>query len=276
MNKVMTGIAFFGVIGLIGTAVAFADEEAPGYAGGAVSDGGSIAGKITFKGATPEPKKFDLKKFPNPGFCGKLSDGKGNRELVEVKVGKDGVLSDVVVYIEDITKGKEFKTAAAGTDVEADTCRFMVKGGASEFTGVVVKKTDIRVKNMDADPTDPKAATGVLHNPHGYEVFGSSNNTMFNVPLPDKGGVVTKKVVLRKKESFMKLECDQHNFMNAYFLPVSNPYYATVGADGSFKIEDVPAGTYEVIAWHPILGKQEAKVTVAAKGAATQNFSFAK
>lgn len=274
MKKVMTGVALLGAVALLGTSIAVAQEEGGGYTGGAVSGGGSVSGKVTFKGTRPEPKKFDLKKFPNADFCAKISDGKGNRELVEVKVGKDGALSDVVVYIEGITKGKEFKFA--GTDVEADACQFLVKGGPSEFVGVVMKKADIRVKNNDADPNDPKAATGVLHNPHGYEVAGASNSTTFNVPLAEKGAVVTKKVVLRKKESQMKLECDQHNYMNTHFLPVSNPYYAIVGADGTFTIDQIPPGDYEIEAWHPILGKQEGKVSVAANGKATANFTFSK
>lgn len=85
-----------------------------------------------------------------------------------------------------------------------------------------------------------------------------------------------RKVILRKKESIMKLECDQHTFMQAFFRPVSNPYYAVVGEDGSFTMDGVPPGDYEIEAWHPVLGKMEQKVTVAAKGKATVNITFAQ
>ncbi|HEY5593915.1 MAG TPA: DUF2012 domain-containing protein, partial [Nitrospiria bacterium] len=150
-----------------------------------------------------------------------------------------------------------------------------VEGGPSKLTGVVVKKAEIRVLNTDADPTDPKAATGVLHNPHAYEIFGASSNTIFNLPLPEKGQTIKKPMVLRKKESTVKIECDQHNYMQVFFQPVANPYYAIVAEDGSFTIDGVPPGTYEVHAFHPVLGDQEAKVTVAAKGKATAEFAFA-
>jgi hypothetical protein len=179
----------------------------------------------------------------------------------------------VVVYIEDVEKGKPFKFN--GTDVKAEGCQFLVQGGPSTFTGVVVKKAEIRVENMDADPTDPKAATGVLHNPHAYEVAGASSSTIFNLPLPEKGQVVKKPVILRKKESIFKVECDQHNYMQVYFQPVTNPYYAIVGEDGSFSIDGIPPGTYEVYAWHPTLGKQEVNVTIPAKGQAKADFAFA-
>ena len=257
-----------GVVALAAASVAKAE-----YAEVPVADGGTLTGKVMFKGAVPAPKIFEFAKFPNSGFCEKTeSDGKGRRVVQEVKVGKDNALKDVVVYIEGIEKGKPFNFG--GTDVKADGCRFLVQG-PSTFAGVVVKKKEMRVENLDADPSDPKAATGVLHNPHAYEVAGASNSTIFNLPLPEKGQMVKKPVTLRKKESIFKLECDQHNYMQAFFAPVDNPYYAIVGEDGTFSIDGIPPGTYEVYAWHPTLGKQEANVTIPAKGTAKFDFAFA-
>ncbi|MEW6325500.1 MAG: carboxypeptidase regulatory-like domain-containing protein [Nitrospirota bacterium] len=242
-----------------------------GYKEAPVADGGTVTGKITFKGTPPPPKTFDLAKFPQPDFCGKVDSEGGKRMLREVTV-TNGALADVVVYIEDVTQGKPFKLDA--TEVKSDTCRFLAQQGSS-FVGVVKNKGQILVENMDADPSDPKSASGVLHNPHGYEVKGATNTTMFNKPLPNKGQVLKETVKLRKKDSFMKLECDQHNFMNAYFIGVENPYYAVVGKEGTFTIDQIPPGTYEITAWHPILGEVEQKVTVAAKGKATVDFAFA-
>jgi hypothetical protein len=263
--------ALMGAAGLLLATPLFADEGG-GYKEAPVTDGGSISGKITFKGTPPPPKTFDLAKFPQPEFCGKADSEKGVRKLHEVTV-TNGALGDVVVYVEDATHGKPFTLKEA--TVMADTCRFLVQGGASTFVGVVLNKGKIKVTNLDADPSDPKSATGVLHNPHGYEIKGATSSTMFNKPLPTKGQTLEETVKLRKKESFMKLECDQHNYMNAHFYPVSNPYYAVVGKDGTFTIDGLPAGTYEVVAWHPILGEVEQKVTVAAKGKATADFAFA-
>jgi hypothetical protein len=267
LSRALVGVA-------VGAIVAFGSVAQAEYTEAPVADGGTVSGKIVFKGAAPGPKTAAFAKFPNSGFCEKTdSDGKGNRVVQEVKVGKDGGLQDVVVYIENVEKGKPFNFT--GTDVKIDGCKFLVQGGPSTFAGVVVKKKEIRVLNDDADPTDPKAATGVLHNPHSYEVAGANNTTIFNLPLPEKGQSIKKPVILRKKESTFMIECDQHNYMQAFFAPVENPYYAIVGEDGTFSISDVPPGTYEVYAWHPKLGKQEMNITVPAKGTAKADFAFA-
>jgi hypothetical protein len=258
----------------VGATLAFGSVAKAEYTEAPVADGGTVSGKIVFKGAVPPPKLSAFAKFPNSGFCEKTdSDGKGNRAVQEVKVGKDGALQDVVVYIEGVEKGKPFNFN--GTDVTIDGCKFSVQGGPSKMVGVVMKKKEIRVLNDDADPSDPKAATGVLHNPHSYEVAGASNTTIFNLPLPEKGQSIKKPVILRKKESTFMIECDQHNYMQAFFAPIDNPYYAVVGEDGTFTIGDVPPGTYEVYAWHPKLGKQEANITVPAKGTVKADFAFA-
>jgi hypothetical protein len=238
------------------------------------AEGGTLTGKVTFNGVPPPPKMHPFAKFPNSGFCEKFdSDGRGNRVVQEVRVGKDQALRDVVVAIEDVENKTPFEFQ--GTKVNADGCRFLVQDGPSTLVGVVVKKKEIVVENFDADPSDPKAATGVLHNPHAYEVSGTSRTTIFNVPLAEKGQVIKKPVILRKAESYFYVECDQHNFMQAYFFSVENPYYAIVRSDGMFSIRGIPPGTYDVVAWHPILGKRETRVTIRAQSQTSANFSFA-
>ena len=235
--------------------------------------GGTLTGTVTFVGVPPPPKIFDLNKFPNTRFCARAdSDGHGKRVVQEVKVGPNHALRDVVIAIQDVPMEGPFEYA--GTKVNADGCRLLVQGGPSTMVGVVVRGKEIAIENMDADPDDPKAVTGVLHNPHAYEVSGSSSSTIFNLPLPEKGGIIRKPVILRKKGSIFKLETDQQNYAQAFFLPVENPYYAIVEDDGTFAIRGVPPGTYTILAWHPILGKQETIVTIPASGNVEVGFSF--
>ncbi len=74
----------------------------------------------------------------------------------------------------------------------------------------------------------------------------------------------------------IKMTCDVHKWMSAWLVVQANPYYALTGADGKFKIEGVPAGTYTVQAWQESLGKTTQEVTVSAGGEAKADFELTK
>ena len=49
--------------------------------------------------------------------------------------------------------------------------------------------------------------------------------------------------------------------MNAEMFVVPHPYYAVTDDSGSFESTDVPAGEYEIVAWHEgwqVMGRQAA------------------
>jgi len=216
--------------------------------------GGTIAGKVTYSGKS-EHKEFSFKKFPNPNFCPKnpnkaLVDG-DKRIMPTIEVAKDGGLKNAVVAVVDIDD-KAFMDGYKGTEVVAEFCEFL------PFAGVVVNRKNFHVENHDADPDDPKSKLGVLHNPHSFTVKGASSATGFNIGLAKKGDSLDKEVMFRggaEKKGYYRLQCDQHEFMQSYFLPVSNPYFAVVKEDGSFELKDVPAGKHKVVAWHPFVGR---------------------
>ncbi|MBM4122663.1 MAG: carboxypeptidase regulatory-like domain-containing protein [Nitrospira sp.] len=236
--------------------------------------GGTITGKVTYAGKAEE-KEFLFSKFPNPKFCPKipkkeLSQG-DKRILKTIEVGKDGGLKAAVVAVTDV-EDKAFTDGYKGTEVVAEFCEFQ------PYTGVVVKQKNFHVENHDNDPDDPKSVKGVLHNPHSFEVMGASSSTIFNIGLAEKGSKLDKPAVLRKDKqgSMMRLQCDQHEFMQSFFLPVSNPHYAVAKDDGSFEIQNVPAGKHKVVAWHPFAGKVEAEVDVPEGGKAEAKFQVSK
>jgi hypothetical protein len=71
------------------------------------------------------------------------------------------------------------------------------------------------------------------------------------------------------------LECNVHGWMNAYLGVLPHSFFAVSGTDGSYTIQGLPAGTYEIEAWHEKYGTQTASVTVPATGSKTQDFTFA-
>lgn len=240
MKKVLTGCAI--AVG------ALFMTQAMAYEAGAVSGGGKVTGKVAFKGA-PSSKKLPITK--DNAVC-----GTGEREIVEINA-KGGNLAGAVVYVAKIEKGKEWGNI--------DKVVLDQKGCSFAPDPVIVKKdSELVVRNSDP----------VLHNIHTYEIIGAVRRTMFNVGQPDKGDL--KQPIKVRRANVIKVECDAHDFMHAWALAVDNPYAVATGADGSFTIDNLPAGEYEVKAWHPILGEKSAKVTVSAGGSANAAFEFSK
>jgi hypothetical protein len=237
--------------------------------------GGTIKGKVTFSGEVPPPKEFAFKKFPNVEFCkknpSKSADGE-TRLLKEVEVDGGKGLKNAVVSVRDIQDkgflGKADKEAPQL--VEAELCEF------KPYTGVAVSKGLFKVVNNDADPSDPKSAEGVLHNPHSFDQLGARSSTEFNIGLAKKGDSLEKSVKLKmsKKGSVLRLQCEQHEFLQGWYLPVTNAHYGVAGADGTFEIKDVPAGKHKVMAWHPVAGQVEADVDVKDGGTVEANLEI--
>lgn len=246
-----------GKAGFVMTIVAVAGlAEGPGafgYQELAVRDGGTIAGKVSFKGTVPAPQHYLVHK--NPDVCGR------ERDFVFVRV-KGGALQNVVVVLEGVAQGKPF--AAPPAEFVSKDCAFL------PYVTIAAKKGGEGWPVFKVENTDT-----VMHNPHAYEIVGPARRTLFNVGLPEKGSKIEKELKFRKGNA-IKLECDQHDFMQSWARVVESPYYAVVADDGTYTIDQVPPGTYKLVAWHPVLGEQAQEVTVTAKGHTAAHVTFSK
>jgi plastocyanin len=70
------------------------------------------------------------------------------------------------------------------------------------------------------------------------------------------------------------LLCNVHPEMSAYVIVAPTPFYAESDEAGSFKIANVPDGSYTVTAWHEGFKTQSKPITVA--GEAKVDFTLAK
>ena len=223
-----------------------------------VTHGGNLAGSVFFKGKVPDPIREDLNKGKNVEFCVQHPDTQEGAIRPRTKVVvTGGKLKDTVVMIENITQGKDWPAEA--TRFEFKNCDIFPKVTVVRKTPKGMKKGLVLIENHDPD---------ILHNPHGYSKIGASVKTLFNKPLPNKGDVadVTKNLKRLKmnKDKHFFLQCDQHNFMEADARIVWNPYYTITAMDGTFKIDQIPAGTYRITAWHPYVGEVTREVTIPA------------
>ena len=75
----------------------------------------------------------------------------------------------------------------------------------------------------------------------------SEVNSAFNFAMPAKSDPSSKK--FDKNEDPFYIKCDVHPWMKSWVLVQDHPYFAVTDEKGNFKIENIPSGTYEVIAW---------------------------
>ena len=236
------------------------------YTGGAVAHSGSISGVVQY-GGPPKDIDIPLMKEKNGEFCSRHPDAKEGIRVDHKISSSKGLLQNVVVFIEDIEAGKEWGTGSTEPD-----------GGKSGFTGFHFRDCDISPKvtvirktgkgEKQGNLTVTTHDQGVLHNPIGYLVDGARRKILFNKPLSSERTFVdatrSLKRLKKKKGTHFLLQCGQHNYIEADARIVWNPYYFVTGPDGTYQLEQVPAGRYQVTAWHPYAGAHTRSVTVSA------------
>lgn len=240
-----------------------------------VVDGGTLAGKVTLSGGKPTPRGFNLVTFPDPVYCGRISNGHGFRLLPEFAVDKEQGVKDVVVALMDVRQGKPFDFPTPR--IEARDCRFI------PFVMVVRNHAPIQVVNMDP----------VMHDIQAYETSKVGPRVLFNVPLPINpqhsqaatenaeynnhlaGPLINEPIVMNKGRRIFLMQCGFHAFMESWGFAVDNPYYAQTDQSGHFTIADVPPGSYKLIVWHPQARRMiEQDIRIPPRAEITVNFEL--
>jgi hypothetical protein len=98
-----------------------------------------------------------------------------------------------------------------------------------------------------------------------HNVFSLSPTARFDLGLYKEG---TAKSVEMKRAGEVDVYCNIHPEMAAKIKVLDTPYYAVTAPDGAFRIDGVPAGTYDVEAWYAHGDAWKGKVTVDEGGVA--------
>jgi len=64
------------------------------------------------------------------------------------------------------------------------------------------------------------------------------------------------------RPGIVRVFCDIHSHMNAFILVFSHPFYALTDGEGRYRIEKVPPGVYNVVAWNEGTASDPKSVTV--------------
>jgi hypothetical protein len=224
---------------------AAATPAATGGAAPAAAGDASISWKITYDGTVPPPEKVKLSADPK---CAEMH--KEGLEKQPIKV-KDGGLANVFVYVKSGPIGS-YPAPTQPAEIDQEGCDYKPH--------IVAMQTGQPLKIRNSDDT--------LHNIHPRPTV----NAEFNIGQPRKGMESTK--TFDKKEVMFPVGCDVHPWMRAYISVLDHPFYTVTKEDGSFEIKGLPAGEYEIEAYHEKLKTMSKKISVKGGESAKVDFAF--
>ena len=109
--------------------------------------------------------------------------------------------------------------------------------------------------------------------PTYHNVFSLSKTKRFDLGRYAAG---RSKAVRFDQPGIVRVFCDIHSHMSAYILVFSHRYFAVTDEDGRYRIDNVPPGTYSVVAWHESLPSDTRRVNVPESGEVDLNFTLSR
>ncbi len=208
----------------------------------------TIAGAIRYDGDLPALRPLNMDADP---ACAAKHTEAVYPEILEVD--EQAGLANVLVYVVNGLPGGPYPVAAPPT-IDQQGCKY-----TPHVAGIMVGQ-ELEVLNSD----------GLLHNVHSL----SQINRPFNRAMP--AAIKRASFSFTDEEPAFRIKCDVHPWMSTYLGVFSHPYFAVTGADGSFEIPGLPAGTYEIEAWHERLGTLKSPVTLLDGIAAMVELTFTR
>ena len=209
----------------------------------------TVTGTVVFDGKAPVLRPLGMEAEP---VCHKMHGGKPapNEMLV---LGGGNSMGNIMVWVsKGLPAGKAWPASKTPVVLDQKGCQYV-----PHVMGIMVGQP-YRILNSD----------GILHNVHTLPKL----NPQFNRGQPATVKEIT--TTFPKPEGMFQIKCDVHPWMSAYIGVFTHPFFSVTRTDGKFTIPSLPAGTYEITAWHERLGTQTASVTVAENDTKTQNFKF--
>jgi plastocyanin len=211
---------------------------------------GQIAGTVKLDGQGPHQKPIDMSKDPS---CAQTRSG-APPTSENVVVGANGGLSNVVVYIsQGLTSNEPVPPSQPAT---------LAQRGCQYVPHVVALNVGQHLTVVNDDKT--------AHNIHPEPKPGGGNLPWNKSQV---AGSAPFDATWTTPEVAIPIKCNIHPWMRAYVAVVKGPFGLS-NESGSFKLDNVPPGTYTLTAWHETYGTQTQTVTVVAGKPATVDFSF--
>ena len=193
-----------------------------GYQAITVQDGGTIKGTVKWQGTMPHLVPSEINK--DQRVCDPL--GQKHRDLERLLVAPNGGIANTVVFLRNITRGKAMDLPVLRRSLNQKNCRY------EPHILLVPLQSTLTVRSSDP----------LLHTVH---MSGSAD---YNLPFTTEGQEISRPMT---REGIVSLRCNAgHVWMNGEMVVAPHPYYTVTDQEGRFELNDVPAGDYEIVAWH--------------------------
>jgi plastocyanin len=189
-----------------------------------------IQGRVVLSGEAPAAKKVPI--TIDQYVCGT------EQLTMDLVVSGAREVRNVVVWLENPPPGAPSAPPTA-TPMDQKDCVFAPR--------VVIVPAAGTVEFLNSDR--------LLHNLHSV----SRENPSFNRTQP-KGRTIP---ITFAKPEIVRVDCDLHSWMRGWVVVAAHPFYALTDAQGRFRLDNVPPGSYTLRVWHERLGELSRPVTVA-------------
>lgn len=222
-------------------------KPAMAYEGDPSVMGVTVSGRVLYTGPVPRPERVPV--YRDSKYCGETVPV----DKIQVERGTGGI-SDVVISVEGLSRGKPIVSEKTSIIFENRTCRFLPR------TSVAVLGNVLTIVNADS----------ILHNTH-IRVENRFGATIMNVVQPAGVDVILKPLQIA---GLLDVRCDAHPFMQASIHVFEHPYFAVTNSTGRFEMAQVPPGTYRLRMWHETLGVRTKTIAVSSAGSLSLDLEF--
>ena len=207
----------------------------------------AIIGRVFFQGQAPASKAIRMKQDP---AC--EQEGSVAVYSEEVVRNSAGALANVFVYIKAGLGQHRYAAPITPVVLDQHRCRYEPR-----VFGIQAGQT---LKILNSDRT--------LHNVHA----AAAQNESFNLAMSAVQKERTR--VFDKPEVMIPIRCNVHSWMIAYAGVLDHPFYNVTDTSGSYKLSALPAGEYQIEAWHELFGRLVQNVKLAETETKTIDFTF--
>ncbi len=192
---------------------------------------GVLEGQVLFEGATI-PRSTRVRNTTDPQDCGPIQS-LGNIIISSQNQG----IKNVILALNDVPLPQDHSPQPVPFTLDNRDCQFQPH--------VAVLTTESSIEVVNSDP--------IFHSVHWYG-FSNLNQAL--------GPHQSKVVQTVRRPGYVIVKCDVHGWMQAFFRVDDHPFHSVSAEDGTFRIENIPAGSYMLEVWHEYFGEQELTVNI--------------